>query len=45
MHSNLEDREEFEIVLASVRQVVTFQRAIQSMREGDKARYGSLLYH
>ena len=39
MHTNLEDKEEYETVLASVRQVVTLQRAIQSMREGDKARY------
>lgn len=38
MHSNLEDSKEFEIVLASVRQVVTFQRALQSMWEGDTVR-------
>ena len=41
MHTNLEDKEEYETVLASVRQVVTLQRAIQSMREGDKARFSS----
>ena len=38
MHANHLESEEFKDALASVRQVVTFQRAIQSMRNGDNAR-------
>lgn len=38
MHSNALESEEFQTVLASVRQVVTFQRVVQSMRAGDTSR-------
>lgn len=39
MHENNLESEEFQGVLTSVRQAVTFQRAVQSMRAGDTARH------